>query len=104
MIFRGPRFGELIERQLDLFEREHGDLVLEAAERLAAYNRAGREDAEELYGDYLLTVEAGVEALEDLRDTYARTLAEGVDVRYEQRFNRAAARRLPAFPLKTLEF
>ncbi len=94
MIFRRERFGDVIERQLDLFERDYPYVIEEARERLAAYNRADRDEAEELYGDYVDAVETGTEILADLRDAYARTLEEGVDERYERAFNDAVAKRL----------
>ncbi len=97
---RGPRFADLISRQLDLFEREHRDVIDEVAERLDAYNRAGRDEAEELYGDYVDAVETGTEILADIRDFFARTLEEGVDEEYEREFNLAVAKRLPPFALE----
>ncbi len=97
MIFKRARFAELIERQLDLFEREHRDVIEEANERLAAYNKADRDEAEELYGDYVDAVETGTEILADLRDAYARTLEEGVDETYEREFNRAVEKRWKPF-------
>ncbi len=100
MIFRRGRFAELIGRQLDLFERDYPEVIAEARERLAAYSSSGREEAEELYGDYLDAVETGTEILADLRDAYARTLEQGIDERYEREFNAAVARRLPPFALE----
>jgi len=100
MIRRRDRFAELIGRQLDLFVRDYPEVIEEADARLAAYNAAERDEAEELYGDYVDAVETGTEILADLRDAYARTLAEGVDERYEREFNRAVARRLPPFALE----
>ena len=97
-MFRRTRFARVIEAQLDLFEREHADVVDEAQERLDAYNRADRDDAEELYGDYVDAVETGTELLADLRDHYARSL-EDPD-RYLEEFNRAVAKRLPSFALE----
>lgn len=97
MIFRRTRFADVVGRQLDLFATEHADLVDEAAEALAAYEAAGRDDAEELYGDYALVVEAATEALARIRDAFARTLDAGAAERYEDEFNRAAAKRYPAF-------
>jgi isocitrate dehydrogenase kinase/phosphatase len=99
-MFRRGRFHEVIGRQLDLFEHDHGDVIEAAAERLAAYNRADRVEAEELYGDYVDVVETGTELLADIRDAYAFTLAEGVDELYENEFNRAVARRWKAFALE----
>jgi len=94
-MFRRSRFGRIVETQLDVFVRENRELIDEARERLAAYNRADRSEAEELYGDYVDTIEAGTEALADMRDHYAATVADA-DA-YVLEFNRAVARRLPAF-------
>ena len=100
MIFRRGRFGDLIARQLDLFERDHADVIEEAQARLDAYNSAERDEAEDLYGDYIDAVETGTEILADIRDAYARTLAEGIDEQYEREFNRAVEKRLPPFALE----
>ena len=100
MIFRRGRFSEVIGRQLDLFELDHGDVIEEAADKLAAYNRAERDEAEELYGDYVDVVETGTELLADIRDAFAGTLPEGTDELYEREFNRAVARRWKAFALE----
>ncbi len=100
MILKRSRWGEVIARQLDLFVREHADVIEEARERLAFYNRADRDEAEELYGDYVDAVETGTELLADIRDHFARTLDEGVDEQYEREFNRAVAKRLPEFALE----
>ena len=99
-MFTRHRFADVISRQLDLFEREHAELIREcdAAER--AYDRAEREEAEERYGDYLDLVETGTELLADQRDHFASTLAEGVDEDYEGEFNRAVLKRLPRFALE----
>jgi len=100
MIFGRRRFADLIERQLDLFEREHGDVIEEAQERLDLYNSAERDEAEELYGDYVDAVETGTELLADIRDAFKRTLEEGIDEEYEAEFNRAVTKRLPRFALE----
>ena len=100
MIFRGRRFTDLISRQLDLFVREHPDVIEEAEQRLELYNHAERDEAEELYGDYVDAVETGTELLADIRDAFKRTLAEGVDDEYEAQFNRAVLKRLPRFALE----
>jgi hypothetical protein len=54
---RRSRFARLIDSQLDLFARENRDVLEEVAQRLEAYNRADRGEAEELYGDYVDAVE-----------------------------------------------
>ena len=100
MIFRRRRFADVIARQLELFEREHADVIAEAQERLEAYNRAERDEAEELYGDYVDAVETGTEILADMRWEYIRTLDEDAAEEYEAEFNRAVAKRLPPFGLE----
>ena len=98
MIFRRNRFADVISRQLDLFERENPYVIEEAVERYDAYNAADRDEAEELFGDYIDAVETGTELLADMRDHYAQSL-EDSDA-YLQEFNKAVARRLPAFALE----
>jgi len=94
-MFGRSRFAKLAETQLDLFLREHRDLVAEINERLAAYNRADRSEAEELYGDYVDAVEAGAEVLAEMRDHFARTVDDADD--YVAAFNSVVAKRLPAY-------
>jgi hypothetical protein len=99
-MFRRGRFSDVIRRQLDLFALDHADVIEEAAAKLAAYNRADRDEAEELYGDFVDVVETGTELLADIRDGYSSTLPESVDELYENEFNRAVARRWKAFALE----
>jgi hypothetical protein len=99
-VFRRRRFADVISRQLDLFEREQADLIRECEQAERAYDRSDRDEAEERYGDYVDLVETGTEALADLRDHFAATLAEGDDDAYEEAFNRAVAKRLPRFALE----
>jgi hypothetical protein len=96
--FRRGQYGKLVDAQLDLFLSEHRDVIDEATDRLDAYERADRDEAEELYGDYLDAVETGTEILADMRDHYARTL-DDADA-YISEFNRAVERRLPPFALE----
>ena len=77
---RGP-FDELVERQLSLFAEDDAELLQEAEEAEAAWNAAGRETAEEAYGDYQLVVDAIADRLLDLREAYAATL-DPDDLRY----------------------
>jgi isocitrate dehydrogenase kinase/phosphatase len=98
-MFGRGRYADLISRQLDLFEREHADVIREAQERLTLYNAAERDEAEELYGDYVDALETGTEALADLRDHFVRTLDDDAAERYEREFNRAVAKRLAPFAL-----
>ncbi len=101
MILRRGRFRDVIARQLDLFEREHAALIRDCDAAEEAYDRADREEAEELYGDYLDLVETGTELLADLRDHYARSLDNGAAAEeYELAFNQAVAKRLPRFALE----
>lgn len=95
MSFRRDRFGDLVRRQLDLFAQDERELLREAEAGERAYDAAEREDAEEAYGDFQLVIEAVVEALEQLRDTYAATLEEDARGSYEQAFARAARKRYP---------
>ena len=99
MLRRG-RFGDVISRQLDLFQRDHAELVRECEEAEAAYDRAPRDEAEERYGDYQDLVETGTELLADLRDNFASTLGDAAAEQYEAEFNRAVGRRLPRFSLE----
>lgn len=99
-MFRRRRFADVISRQLDLFEREQADLIRECEHAERAYDRSDRDEAEARYGDYVDLVETGTEALADLRDHFAATLAEGDDDEYEEAFNRAVAKRLPRFALE----
>jgi hypothetical protein len=99
-VFRRRRFADVIERQLELFEREHAELIGECVEAERAYNRAPRDEAEERYGDYVDLVETGTEVLADLRDHYAATLDDEAGEEYEAEFNHAVSKRLPRFALE----
>ena len=94
------RFGELIDRQLDLFEREDADFLARVDEAERAYDRADREDAEEAFGRFQELVEHGTEALAELRDAYARTLDDNSAQQYVGEFNAAVRARLPRFALE----
>ena len=97
-MFRRARFATVINSQLDLFVRDYRDVLTEVNDRLRAYDGATRDEAEELYGDYVDAVETGTELLADLRDHYAATLAD--PDQYIDEFNRAVARRLPELALE----
>jgi hypothetical protein len=99
-MFRRSRFRDVIGRQLDLFLEEQADVIEECDERLAAYNAADRDEAEELYGDYVDAVETGTEILADMRDRFGSTLDEADTEEYEADFNRAVRKRLPRFGLE----
>ena len=71
---RRGRFDELVDRQLDLFAADDGELLAEAAEAESAWNSASAESAEEAYGDYQLVVDAIADRLLDIRESYAHSL------------------------------
>jgi len=98
VIFRRSKYATVIDAQLDLFLREHRDVLEDVATRLEQYNAAERDEAEELYGDYVDAVETGTEILADLRDNYAQSLEE--PDRYLAEFNRAVKQRLPEYALE----
>jgi hypothetical protein len=95
-----PRFADLIDRQLDLFARDHRGLIDDCVAAERAYNRADRDEAEERYGDYVDLVETGTEVLADLRDHFASTLDETAAEEYEDAFNRAVLKRFRRFALE----
>ena len=97
-MFGRSRFKKLIDAQLDLFVREHRDVIEDVHARLEAYHVADRSQAEELYGDYVDAVETGTEILADMRDHYARTVADADE--YVRAFNRAVEKRLPEYWLE----
>jgi hypothetical protein len=100
MRLRRSRFGDTIERQLDLFEREHRGLIEDCIAAERSYNRAERDEAEERYGDYVDLVETGTEVLADLRDNFALTLDEDTADEYTAAFNRAVLKRFRRFALE----
>jgi hypothetical protein len=88
------RFGELINRQLELFLEEHGELVEQCREALRGYDAAERDDAGEHYERFGDLQEDVNDALHDLRDEYAATLDERTAERYAAEFDQAAGKRL----------
>jgi hypothetical protein len=101
MMFRRSRFAELIARQLDVFaEDEARGLLEEVREAKTKYDRADRNDAEEIYGDYVDVVEAATEALAGMRWRYASTLDDTSVAEYETAFNRAVQKRWPPLGLE----
>jgi hypothetical protein len=91
------RFAELIQRQLALFREDNAELIEACVAAERAYDRAGREEAEERYAEYLELVEEGTQALVEMRDTYAATLDPPEAEAYEHAFDREVKRRLPLF-------
>jgi hypothetical protein len=100
VIFRKRRFADLIARQLDVFEQDETGIFEEIRSRKALYDHADRDEAEEMYGDYIDAVETGTEALADMRDRFKRTLDEDAAEEYELAFNRAVKKRWPMFGLE----
>ena len=92
MIFR-RRYSELIGRQLDLFEEDNADLLVEAGEALRAYDAAPADEAEARYAEFDELLDTGRELLAELRDGFARTVEEPDE--YLAAFDRAATKRFP---------
>ena len=99
MIFR-RRFAAVVSAQLDLFERDHADLLQRYEEALRAYDRGPGDEAEERYGAYLDLVEEGAEILAGMRDAYALGLDARAEDAYVAAFERAVAKRLPRFAIE----
>jgi hypothetical protein len=97
---RRARFSELIDRQLDLFERDNRGLIDDCLAAERSYTNAEREEAEERYGDYVDLVETGTEVLADLRDNFASTLDDDTADDYVAAFNRAVLKRFRRFALE----
>jgi isocitrate dehydrogenase kinase/phosphatase len=100
MPFRRGRFVDLVERQLELFERENSELVEDTEAALRAYDRAERDEAEARYETYRDLAETGQDELVEIRDTYARTLDDETAEEYCEVFNRLVRKRLPRFGLE----
>ncbi|HET7449510.1 MAG TPA: hypothetical protein VFJ78_02840 [Gaiellaceae bacterium] len=98
-MFGRSRYAKVVDAQLDLFIREHHDVIEEARQRLELYNRSDRSEAEELYGDYVDAVETGTDILIDMRDHYSATLADPDT--YVAAFNRGVSKRLREFSVET---
>ena len=97
MLRRRGRFDELLERQLDLFATDEGDLLREASAADDAWSRSAKEETEERFGEYQLVVDALADRLYDLREAYASTLDGHTAEEYRSAFNRAATRRFRRF-------
>lgn len=93
MRLRRDPLHDLVERQLALFAEDEAELLREADEAEAAWNDAGRDTAEEAYGDYQLVVDAIADRLLDVRESYAATLDEDSADAYRRAFAAGAARR-----------
>jgi hypothetical protein len=100
MRLRRARFADLIDRQLDLFDREQRGLIDDCIAAETSYNRAERDEAEERYGDYVDLVETGTEILADLRDNFAATLDDDAAEEYVAAFNQGVLKRFRRFALE----
>jgi hypothetical protein len=94
------RFGELIDRQLDLFEQEDATFLERVDDAERAYDRADRDEAEQAFGRFQELVEFGTETLAEMRDAYAASLDPDAADEYVTEFNAAVHRRLPRFALE----
>ena len=94
------RFVDLVERQLELFEAEQAGLLEDCRAALDAYNDASKDEAEELYGDYVDQVDSARDALLGHRYAYASTLDAEAAEEYEEVFHRLARERLPSLGLE----
>jgi hypothetical protein len=92
-MFRRARFRQVVEAQLDLFEREQAELIARVPALLDEYNRAERDEAEEAFGEYMDAHALLAEILADMRDHYARTLDDPES--YIAEFNREVKKRMP---------
>jgi hypothetical protein len=97
------RFGDLIDRQLDLFAQDNGDLLQRVSDAEDDYRAATRAEAEERFGDLQKVLLEGTEILIELRDNYAATLDEEAAEEYAAAFNFAVVRRFPEFALELEE-
>ena len=94
-MFRRRRFADLIERQLDLFERENADALRRVADTRRRELRADEEDATEAFGDYLDEVGWAAEELREIRDGYSGTLDAAATSAYFGAYGKAVRRRYP---------
>jgi hypothetical protein len=94
------RFGDLIDRQLDLFEQDNAELLQRVSDAEDDYRAAGRGEAEERFGDLQDVLLEGTEILIELRDNYAATLDDNAAEEYAVAFNFGVVRRFPQFALE----
>ena len=90
-MFRRNRFSDLITRELDIFGEENAELLAEIAEYRDRWRRASRTGAEEAFGDEQDRVDWAAEALSELCDRYAATLAEPTEAEYRRAFTKRCA-------------
>jgi hypothetical protein len=97
------RFGELIDRQLTLFEQDHADLFDRIDDAEDEYRRASRDEAEERFGDLQDVLTEGTDELVRLRDGYAESLESEIADEYVAAFDLAVLRRFPDLALELVE-
>ena len=68
-------------------------------EALKAYDSAGRDEAEERYGEFVDLVDTGREVLLDMRDAFAESLDDEAADEYRLVFDDLVRRRFPRFGL-----
>lgn len=95
MLRRRPPFADLVTRQLDLFATDNTGLLRDVDAALRSYDAAPADEAEQRYGDYVDLLDTARDELEEIRDTYARTLDEQAEVAYRDAFDDRARRRFP---------
>jgi hypothetical protein len=90
------RFADLVDRQLDLFARDHHDEIRAIAAALDQHRGSTSEDAQETFGDYQDRVDWAAQDLLRLRDAYAATLEDdATEAAYAKAFTRGVRRRFP---------
>jgi hypothetical protein len=94
------RFGELIDRQLDLFEQDNAELFDRIEDAEADYRASSREEAEERFGELQELLAEGTELLIEVRDSYAETLDDETVEEYAASFDFSVLRRFPQFALE----
>lgn len=90
------RFSDLVDRQLDLYARDHGEAIREIVAALDEHRTSTSDDAQETFGDYQDRIDWAAQDLIALRDTYADTLDEETAAAYVKAFARGVRRRFPA--------
>jgi hypothetical protein len=100
MRLRRRRFSDLVETQLELFERDQAELLADCDVALRAYDDAGGDEAEERYGEYVDLVDEVRDELERVRDGYAAGLDDATAEAYEKAFTNAVKRRYPRYTLE----
>jgi hypothetical protein len=90
------RFSDLVDRQLDLYARDHRDEIREIVAALDAHRASTSDDAQDAFGDYQDRIDWAAQDLIGVRDTYARTLDPETAAAYEKAFARGVRRRFPA--------